>query len=47
MVLSLIITKIKDGEIFVTTHTDDSLNRNLNCYNYSDIRFVHIEKVIY
>ena len=44
---SLIITKIDDGEIFVTTHTDDSFNRNLNNYNYSDIRFVHIEKVIY
>ena len=40
---SLIITKIEDEEIFVTTHTEDSLNRNLKNYNYSDIRFIHIE----
>ena len=39
---SLIITKIEDEEIFVTTHTEDSLNRNLKNYNYSDIRFIHI-----
>lgn len=44
---SLIVTKI-DGnhEIFVATHTDDSLDRSLKSYNYSGIRFVHIEKVI-
>ena len=42
---SLIVTKIEGSEIFVTTHTDDSLNRNLDSYNYSNIRFVHIENV--
>lgn len=42
---SLIITKIEGDDIFVATHTDDSLNRNLQSYSYSDIRFVRIEKV--
>lgn len=43
---SLMITKVENGKIYVTTHTFDNLNRNLNLYNYKDIRFVHIEKVI-
>ena len=40
---SLIVTKIENGKFFVTTHTDDSLNRDLDTYSYSDIRFVHID----
>ncbi len=43
---SLFITKIENGNIYVTTHTFDNLNRPLNLYNYVDIRFIHIEKVL-
>ena len=44
---SLIITNIKDGNIFVTTHTFDALNKNLQLYTFKKIRFIHIEKVLY
>lgn len=44
---SLIITNIKDSNIFVTTHTFDALNKNLQLYNFKKARFIHIEKVLY
>ena len=43
---SLFITKIVGESIYVATHTDDNLNKALNLYNYKDIRFIHIEKVL-
>lgn len=43
---SLLITKIEDKNIYVTTHTIDNLNKPLNLYNYTDIRFIHIEKIL-
>lgn len=43
---SLVITKIENDKIFVTTHTFDNFNRPLALYNYEKIRFIHIEKVI-
>ena len=42
---SLVVTKIERGEILVATHTDNSLDRNLKSYSYSDIRFVHIREI--
>ena len=42
---SLIVTKLLNGEIFVSTHTDDCFNRNLNSYKYSDIRFISMKYV--
>lgn len=38
----LVISNIK-GQTLVATHTFNSYNRNLNTYNYKDIRFVKIE----
>lgn len=43
---SLVITKIEDNDIYVTTHTFDNLDRLLNLYSYDNIRFIHIENVI-
>ena len=44
---SLIITNINNSNIFVSTHTADALNKNLQLYNFEKMRFIHIEKVIY
>lgn len=43
---SLVITDKIGGNIYVSTHTFDALNKSLNLYNYENIRFIHIEKVI-
>lgn len=43
---SLVITKIDNNNIYVTTHTFDNSDRLLELYNYTNIRFIHIEKVL-
>lgn len=43
---SLVITKKVAGNIYVSAHTFDAFNKSLNLYNYDNIRFIHIEKVI-
>lgn len=43
---SLIVTLIQNDNIYVSTHTEDKLNKPLNLYKYVNIRFIHIEKVI-
>ncbi len=42
---TLIITKVEGGEIFVSAHSDDALNRPLSTYTYSNARFIRIEGV--
>lgn len=42
---SLIVTKIENNRIYVSSHTLDNLNKPLENYNYSSIRFIHIEHV--
>lgn len=39
---SLVITEIKDGEIFVAAHTYDVYRKALSEYFYSKARFLHI-----
>lgn len=43
---SLVITEILGENIYVATHTFDVFNKSLKLYNYENIRFIHIEKVI-
>ncbi len=44
-----IISKIDNtnslDEIFVCSHTIDSLDRRISSYKFSDIRFIHIKKI--
>lgn len=44
-----IITKIDSiktlDKIFVCSHTIDSFDRRISTYKFSDIRFIHIEKI--
>ena len=42
---SLIITKIENNRIYVSSHTMDNLNKLLDSYSYTNIRFIHIEKI--
>lgn len=42
---SLIVVDIKDNEIYIACHSDDSYRRNLNSYTYDNIRYLHIEAV--
>lgn len=44
---TLLVTKIVGDDIYVTTHTFDNLNKPLDSYFYENIRYVHIEKVIF
>lgn len=44
---TLLVTKIVEDNIYVSTHTFDNLNKHLDSYQYEDIRYVHIEKVIF
>lgn len=43
---SLFVTKIQNNNIYVSTHTEDNLNKPLSLYKYNNIRYIHIEKVI-
>ncbi len=46
---SLFIIDIKNindlNKIFIATHTYDALNKNIGEYNFSKIRFIHIQDV--
>lgn len=44
---TLLISKIEDGEIFVTANTNDALDKPLSQYNYATNRFIHIDGVRY
>ena len=44
---TLIISKIEDGEIFVTANTNDALDKPLSQYVYATDRFIHIDGVRY
>ena len=39
---TLIVTKIVDTKIYVCAHTIDAKNRDLNTYNYKEIRYIKI-----
>ena len=39
---SMLISEVKDSEIYVCAHSIDSLDRALSTYTYADIRFLHI-----
>lgn len=43
---SLFVTKIQNSNIYVSTHTEDNIDKPLSLYNYKKIRFIHIEKII-
>ena len=43
---TLIVTKKEKGNIYVTSHTIDNFNKNILLYNYINIRYVHIEKIL-
>lgn len=40
---TLIITGFTAGDILVSAHSDDSLDRPLSTYNYASLRILHIE----
>lgn len=42
---TLIITGFEPNDILICAHTDDALNRRLSTYNYSSLRFIHIDGV--
>ena len=42
---TLIITGFEPNDILVCAHTDDALNRRLSTYNYTSLRFIHIDGV--
>lgn len=43
---SLVVTRKENNSIYVSAHTYDEFNKPLSLYNYDNIRFIHIEKVI-
>lgn len=42
---TLIITGFEPNDILICAHTDDSLNRRLSTYNYTSLRYIHIDGV--
>ncbi len=42
---TLIITGFEPNDILICAHTDDALNRRLSTYNYTSLRFIHIDGV--
>ena len=44
---TLIITGVEDNEFLVSAHSVDSNNRPLSSYDYSGLRYIHIEGVRY
>ena len=42
---TLIITGFSEGQTLVSAHTNDALDRPLSSYNYSSLRYIHIEGV--
>ena len=42
---TVIVTKLEDGEIYVSAQSDDALDRPISSYNFATARFLHIEGV--
>ena len=42
---SVMITRIEDGEIYVSAQSDDALDRPISSYGFASARFLHIEGV--
>ena len=42
---TLIITGFEPNDILICAHTDDALNRRLSTYNFTSLRFIHIDGV--
>ena len=42
---TVIITRIENGEIYVSAQSDDALDRPISSYNFAKARFLHIEGV--
>lgn len=42
---TLVITGFEPNDILICAHSDDALNRRLSTYNYSSLRFIHINGV--
>ena len=43
--LTVLITLIENGEIYVSAQSDDALDRPISSYNFASARFLHIEGV--
>jgi hypothetical protein len=41
----VIITRIENGEIYVSAQSDDARDRPISSYRFSSARFLHIEGV--
>ena len=39
---TLIVTKIKNKDIFICAHSHDALNRPLDSYSYENVRYIKI-----
>ena len=42
---TVLISDVRDGEIYVCAQSDDALDRPLSSYNYASLRFLHIDGV--
>ena len=42
---TLIITGFSEGQTLVSAHTNDALDRPLSSYNYTSLRYIHVEGV--
>lgn len=42
---TLIITGFRNGNTLVSAHTNDALDKPLNTYNFTSLRYIHIEGV--
>ena len=41
----LIISGFSEGETLVCAHTNDALDKPLSTYNFSSLRYIHIEGI--
>lgn len=44
---TIIISEIRDGEIYICANSNDALDRPLSSYDYADLRVIHIVGVRY
>ncbi|MBO5262480.1 MAG: amidase domain-containing protein [Clostridia bacterium] len=44
---TLIISEIRNGEVYICANSVDSLDRPLSSYDYKSLRVIHIEKIRY
>ena len=42
---TLLITGFSEGQTLVSAHTNDALDKPLSTYNYTSLRYIHIEGV--